>query len=141
MNTATRSTDLRQILIERRRELQDDVQNRIREGRIDQRHDVGDHVDSSDAHIQEDIEFALLQMRARTLTRISEALIRLEAGNYGTCLSCECEITKRRLRALPFAVRCQECEEKREMAQQDRARHHIQPRDSFSLFPDVIGCQ
>jgi DnaK suppressor protein len=130
MNTATRSTDLRQILIERRRELQDDVQNRIREGRIDQRHDVGDHVD-----------FALLQMRAQTLTRISEALIRLEAGNYGTCLSCECEITKRRLRALPFAVRCQECEEKRELAQRDRARHHIQPRDSFSLFPDVIGCR
>ena len=89
MNTAARSTDLRQILIERRCELQDDVQNRIRAGRIDQSHDVGDHVDSSDAHIQLDIEFALLQMRAQTLTRISEALIRLEAGNYGTCLSCE----------------------------------------------------
>ncbi len=82
MNTATRSTDLRQILIERRRELQDDVQNRIRAGRIDQSHDVGDHVDTSDAHIQVDIEFAL----------------------------------------------------------QDRARHHVLPRDSSSLFPDVIGC-
>ena len=84
MNTATRSADLRQILIERRRELQDDVQNRIRGGRIDQSHDVGDHVDTSDAHIQGDIEFALLQMRAQTLTRISEALVRLEAGQYGT---------------------------------------------------------
>ena len=99
MNTATRNADLRQILIERRRELQDDVQNRIRGGRIDQRHQVGDDVDKSDAHVQGDIEFALIQMRAETLTRISAALVRLEAGKYGRCLSCGGEITKRRLRA------------------------------------------
>jgi DnaK suppressor protein len=108
--------------------------------RIDYSHDVGDQVDTSDAHIQGDIEFALLQMRAETLTRISEALVRLEAGGYGTCLSCGCEIAKRRLRALPFAVRCQGCDEKREIAQ-DRARHLVQPRDEASLFPDVTGSQ
>ena len=134
MNTATRSADLRQILIERRRELQDDVQNRIRGGRIDQSHDVGDHIDKSDAHIQGDIELALLQMRTETLGRISEALVRLEAGTYGRCLSCRGEIAKRRLRALPFAVRCQVCEEKREMAQQN-ARNIALPRGDASLFP------
>jgi RNA polymerase-binding transcription factor len=138
MNTATRTTDLRQILIERRRELQDDVQQRIRDGRIDQSHDVGDQVDTSDAHVQGDIEFALLEMRAQTLARISEALVRLEAGQYGTCLSCGCEITKRRLRALPFAVRCQGCEERREISQ-ERSRHPVQARESAALFPDVIG--
>ena len=139
MNTATRKADLRQILIERRRELHDDVQSRIREGRIDQSNDVGDHVDKSDVHIQGDIELALLQMRAETLTRISAALVRLEAGKYGTCLSCGGEITKRRLRALPFAVRCQGCEEQREIAQQDRARHLALTRDDASLFPDVTS--
>jgi RNA polymerase-binding transcription factor len=141
MNTATRSADLRQILIERRRELLDDVQNRIRGGRIDQSHQVGDDVDKSDAHVQGDIEVALIQMRAETLTRISEALVRLEAGKYGTCLSCGGEITKRRLRALPFAVRCQGCEEKREFAQQDRARHLALTRDEASLFPEVTSWQ
>jgi DnaK suppressor protein len=139
MNTATRSSDLREILIERRRELQDDLQNRIREGRVDHGHDVGDHVDTSDGHIQKDIEFALLQMRAETLTRISEALGRLEAGQYGTCLSCGCEIAKRRLRALPFAVRCQRCEEEREIAQQDRTRLNGMARNEASLFADVTG--
>jgi len=140
MNTTTRRADLRQILIERRRELQDDVQNRIRDGRIDQGRDVGDQVDTSDAHIQEDMEFALLQMRAETMTRITAALVRLEAGNYGTCLSCGGEISKRRLRALPFAVRCQGCEEKREMAETG-SRHPGQPRQNASLFPDVTGWQ
>jgi DnaK suppressor protein len=137
MYTTTRSADLKEILLERRRELQDDVQNRIRGGRKDQRDDVGDHVDKSDVHIQGDIELALLQMRAQTLTRISEALVRLEAGKYGTCLSCGGEITKRRLRALPFAGRCQGCEEKREFAQQDRARQLALTRDDASLFPEV----
>jgi DnaK suppressor protein len=141
MNTATRNADLRQILIERRRELQDDVQNRIRGGRIDQRRQVGDDVDKSDAHVQGDIEFALIQMRAETLTRISEALVRLEAGKYGTCLSCGGEIMKRRLRALPFAVRCQACEEKREFAQQDRARHLALTRDDASLLPELTSWQ
>ena len=140
MNTTTRRADLRQILIERRRELQDDVQNRIRDGRVDQGRDVGDQVDTSDAHIQEDMEFALLQMRAETMTRITAALVRLEAGNYGTCLSCDGEISKRRLRALPFAVRCQSCEEKREIAE-GRSRHPGQARQGASLFPDVTGWQ
>jgi DnaK suppressor protein len=141
MNTATRNADLRQILIERRRELQDDVQNRIRGGRTDQRNDGGDQVDKSDAHRQGDIELALLQMRAKTLTRISEALVRLEAGQYGTCLSCGGEITKRRLRALPFAVRCQTCEEQREFAEQNRARYLALTRDEASLFPDMTSWQ
>lgn len=64
MTTATRRSDLRQMLVERQRELQDDVQNRIRGARVDQSHDVGDHVDTSDAHMQGEIEFAQLQMRA-----------------------------------------------------------------------------
>src|SRR6185503_21199461 len=108
---------------------------RIRDGRIDSRRDVGDHVDTSDAHTQEDIEFALLQMRAETVGRINEALVRLEAGKYGTCRSCGGDITKRRLRALPFAVRCQSCEEEREIAEQDRSRHLALTRDDTSLFP------
>jgi DnaK suppressor protein len=140
MNTATRRADLRQMLIGRRREVQDEVQNWIRGGQIDRSIEVGDHVDMSDAHIQGDIELALLQMRAETLTRIGEALVRLEAGRYGTCLSCNSEISERRLRALPFAVRCQPCEERREIAQ-NHARRLAQPRDAASLFPDVTGWQ
>jgi len=140
MNTATRSADLRQMLIERRCEVQDEVQDRIRGGRVDRSTEVGDHVDMSDAHIQGDIELALLQMRAETVTRIDEALLRLEAGRYGTCLSCDCEISERRLRALPFAVRCQTCAERREIAQ-NHARRLAHPRDAASLFPDVTGWQ
>jgi DnaK suppressor protein len=71
------------------------------------------------------------------VTRIDEALVRLDAGEYGSCRECGSGIAEQRLRALPFAVRCQACEERREQAQ-GRARQLAQRRGGFSLFPDAI---
>ena len=53
-------------------------------------------------------------MSLETVTCIDDALVRLDAGKYGCCFECACEISERRLRALPFAVRCQVSEERRE---------------------------
>jgi DnaK suppressor protein len=99
---------------------------------------VRDDLEVSAADIERDIEFALLEMRTETLTRIDDALIRLDAGEYGSCVECDGEIAERRLRALPFAVRCQACEEKREQ-EQGRARHLAQQRGGLSLFSDVVS--
>ena len=137
-DTTMRNAGLRQMLSERRREMQDDVQSRIRDGRTDRPNEVRDDLEVSDADIQGDIELALLQMRAETLIRIDEALVRLDAGKYGSCFECESEISGRRLRALPFAVRCQACEERREQ-EQGHARQLAQRRGSLSLFSDVVS--
>jgi DnaK suppressor protein len=136
-DTTSRHAGLRQMLMERRRQMQDDIQSRIRHGRTDRPNEVRDDLEVSDADIQGDIEFALLQVRAETLTRIDEALVRLDAGKYGSCFECEGEISERRLRALPFAVRCQACEERRE-EEQGHGRHLAQRRGGFSLFSDMI---
>ena len=64
--------------------------------------------------MHEDMDRALLQMRAETLNRIDDAISRLDDGNYGRCFECDAEIAAPRLRALPFAVRCRTCEEQRE---------------------------
>ena len=136
IDTTTRDAELKQMLTDRQRELQGEVQRRIRDGRLDRSQDVGDAVEHSDAGIQENIELSLIQMRAETLARIEAALVRLDAGKYGFCFECERHISERRLRALPFAVRCQTCEEKREQ-EQGSARQQNQRRESISLFPDV----
>jgi DnaK suppressor protein len=78
---------------------------------------VLDAAEASEADIQDDIEFALIQMKAETLAKITEALSRLEEGTFGYCFECGDEISERRLRALPFAVRCKACEEAREVAE------------------------
>jgi DnaK suppressor protein len=131
-DTAIRNADLRHMLSERRRELLDEVQSRIRDARTDRPKEVRDDLEDSDADIQGDIELALLQMRAETLSHIDEALVRLDAGKYGSCLECESEISDRRVRALPFAVRCQACEERREQAR-GHARQRAQHRGALSL--------
>jgi len=132
--------ELKRMLDDRRREILSEVHEKMRDVRIEGPtatvQGVLDAVESSEADIQEDIEFALIQMKAETLQKIDEALARLEDGTYGNCFECGEEISERRLRALPFAVRCKDCEEAREVAQQ-RERVQSQRRGAASLFFDL----
>ena len=107
------------MLDNRRRELVAEVQGRMRDVRNEgsKERDVLDQGESSEVDIQEDIELALIQMKSETLNKIHAALRRLEEGSYGDCFECGDEISEARLRALPFAVRCKECEEARETAE------------------------
>src|SRR6187549_2332563 len=137
-----RYAELTRILEERRREIMDQVQEKIRDVRTESPNSptqgVLDAAESSEADIQDEIEFALIQMKAETLNKIEEALRRLEEGTYGFCFECGEEITEKRLRALPFAVRCKDCEEAREVKQQ-RDRLMAQRRGAASLFIDMQG--
>ena len=138
---STRYDELKRMLEERQRELTQEVQGRIRGVRADgaeKPHEVMDQGETSEVDIQEDIELALIQMKAETLNKINEALARLETGRYGFCFECGEEITEARLRALPFAVRCKDCEEARENAA-NRERMLSQRRGSTSLFYDLQG--
>ena len=135
-----RYLELKKMLDERRSEVLSEVQGRIRDARTESSsgrlNEVFDPGESSEADIQEDIEFALIQMKAETLNKITEALTRLEEGAYGYCFDCGEEISPKRLRALPFAVRCKDCEEAGEVAVQ-RERTLTQRRGASSLFFDT----
>ncbi len=48
------------------------------------------------------------------LRRVTSALVRMDAGEYGICIDCGAEIPDARLEANPFAERCVECEERHE---------------------------
>ena len=134
----TRYNELKKMLEERRRELMNSVQGKMRDVRAEGNKDreVLDQGESSEVDIQEDIEFALIQMKSETLNKIDAALRRLEDGTYGDCFECGDEISEARLRALPFAVRCKDCEEARETAEQ-RERLLAQKRGSSALFFDM----
>jgi DnaK suppressor protein len=135
-----RYLELKRMLEDRQKEILSEVQERMREARSENAssklNEVLDAGESSEADIQEDIEFALIQMKAETLNKITEALSRLEEGTFGDCFDCGEEISPKRLRALPFAVRCKECEEAREVAVQ-RERTLAQRRGASSLFLDM----
>ena len=136
----TRYEELKKMLDERKREILSEVHEKIRDVRTEntfgKMNEVLDAGESSEADIQEDIEFALIQMKAETLSKISEALARLEEGAYGNCFECGEEIAEKRLRALPFAVRCKDCEEQKEAVEQ-RQRQLTARRGATSLFFDI----
>jgi len=133
----SRSDELRKMLEDRLYELRRDVHGRIREARVDSSNErqAIDQGETSELDTQDELEFALIQMKAETLNRIDAALRRLEEGTYGRCFECGNEIAATRLRALPFAVRCKDCEEIRELAEQ-RERSAAQRRTVSALLFD-----
>lgn len=132
-----RHVELKRILEERRREILNEVKDKMRdvriEGALGESQGVLDAAETSESDIQDDIEFALIQMKAETLHKIDEALSRHAEGSYGFCFECGDEISEPRLRALPFAVRCKDCEEEREVAA-ERERALSQRRAAGSLL-------
>ena len=136
-----RYAELRRILEDRRRELSSELRRQIHDvraiGPADMAHGVVDAEEASVSDIQEDIEIALMQMKSETLNRVNEALGRLEAGSYGFCYECGEEISGPRLRALPFALRCKDCEEEREAA--EAREKFVARRSGTSMIMDMTS--
>jgi DnaK suppressor protein len=115
---------LKQMLEERRREIQDTLRQ-VREAVPATADEVQDAEEKSVADFVREMEFAIVEMKAETLGRIDEAIQRVEEGTYGTCADCGREIAEARLKALPFAtlcVSCQEAEESRAAAERATPR-------------------
>ncbi len=140
VSSKSRYAELKHMLEERQRELQAEVKGKMRDVRAEgtwgtKQNEVFDAVESSESDIQDEIEFALIQMKSETLNKVNDALSRLDQGDYGNCFECAEEIAPKRLRALPFAVRCKDCEEAREVAEK-RERQQVR-RGASSLFLDM----
>lgn len=75
----------------------------------------------SDAY-EQDFSLRFIENEQETLDEISAALQRIEKGTYGMCETClqngvptsKAAILKARLKAIPYARNCVECERKRE---------------------------
>lgn len=140
MARRSRFNELKTMLEARRRQLLHEVHVKMRDARTDValERDVLDQAESSEVDTQGEIGFALIQMKAETLNQIDTALRRLGEGTYGDCVECGEEIAQARLRALPFAVRCKDCEEARETVEQ-RQRLVARRRGSLALFLELAN--
>ncbi len=57
-------------------------------------------------------DLALRERSKAELTRVDAALRAIEAGSYGTCVSCGKPIAAERLEAIPWAPTCIDCARK-----------------------------
>jgi len=109
--------DVRRMLVERRRELLKEIQRSVRDVRetgSNTDHHATDLAETVEAEPEDDLLFALIQMKAEMLERVNQAVRHFDEGTYGYCVDCGEVIAAARLRAMPFAVRCLDCEETRE---------------------------
>ena len=116
---------LKSMLEDRRREIQDKLRS-LRETLPTDATTVKDAEEQSVDDFVQEMDFALMEMKAESLGKIDEAIRRLEAGVYGVCAECGTEIAAARLKALPFATLCVSCQEREENEQGDvrEARVH-----------------
>ncbi|MBW3543931.1 MAG: TraR/DksA family transcriptional regulator [Planctomycetes bacterium] len=61
-----------------------------------------------------DAEVNLASTQHELLSQVQSALERIEEGEFGRCVDCGGEIAAERLKAIPYAARCVECERKAE---------------------------
>jgi len=78
------------------------------------------------------MDFALMEMESQTLRKIDEALLRLGEGTYGVCTECDEAISEARLKALPFATLCRDCQEQ---AEENEALRNARPSRFFEDAP------
>ena len=64
-----------------------------------------------------ELEMAITALKGDMRQRVAAALSRLAEGSYGRCESCGLDIAIARLEAMPFALRCRDCEAAREANQ------------------------
>jgi DnaK suppressor protein len=110
---APRLEVLREILTQERT----NAQARIRDLRRNQRDDAigspGDEMDIARSLTDVETNASLVERAEERLKAIDDAIGRLDRGRYGICEQCENEIAVERLKVLPFAVYCVDCQQER----------------------------
>lgn len=78
----------------------------------------GDEGEAATRALTAEVESDAMDRRVRMVKQVDLALRRLaEGGAYGFCADCGEEIGVERLRSLPFALRCRDCQEAWEAAE------------------------
>jgi DnaK suppressor protein len=122
---------LKLMLEDRRREIQDKLRS-LRDTLPVEAATVKDAEEQSVDDFVQEMDFAIMEMKAESLGKIDEAIRRLEAGVYGVCAECGTEIAEARLKALPFATLCVSCQE-REENEQAELREAGRPHETAAL--------
>jgi len=99
-----RLLDERRVLVRQR--------DRVLEAVPDQVHPPGQNEIAPSEGI--DIEISLDEGDAARIRDIDAALQLIKDGTFGKCAECGCDIAEARLEAIPSALYCVHCEEKRE---------------------------
>jgi len=103
--------DVKKMLLQMRKELLLEVTQTMRAESDHLKFDIGDFYDHASTDRERELALMLADREREKLTHVDDALKRIETGTYGICESCEEEIDRERLAAMPFTKLCLSCQE------------------------------
>jgi len=117
-SSEVRTEDLRKMLVNKRESVVKNTKEEVSKyisGESRQLVETAlDGGDWSVIDLSEDLRLQKLGANNDTIIKIDEAIRKLDEGTYGLCEDCGDEISHERLRILPFAIRCRDCQEDHE---------------------------
>jgi len=94
---------------------------RVRKGELEiDRDDSPDELDMALAESSLSFAGQIRERESKLLSRIEEALERIDLGDYGECTSCGEEVGVKRLLARPVARLCITCKDEQELLERQR---------------------
>jgi DnaK suppressor protein len=76
---------------------------------------VDNHLaDTATVTLDREIDYTLEENSEHVLKAIEAALVKIEAGTFGICETCEQPIAEDRLAAIPYATQCIDCKRREE---------------------------
>lgn len=110
---------LRKLLIKKREDIVKEAKSEIKKFKTGEKKQIVETVmddgDLSVVDLSEDISLKQLSTHREMLIKIDAALRKIDDNTYGICEECGDEISEDRLKILPFAIYCRDCQEKKEM--------------------------
>ena len=117
--TAAQLKELKALLLARRKDLQAQMEQNIA-NLAPAENNAGSVSQDENARLANqtrEVDSALTTMDAQDLARIDRALEAMEAGEYGQCEECGCNIPFERLKIEPMTQHCVACKSKLEEKQ------------------------
>jgi DnaK suppressor protein len=105
---------IKDMLLKMREDLVHEIARRSKATTEPGAQDIGDVLDSVSEERTRELDMILTDREKRKLLQIDDALDRIDDGAYGQCEECGVKIPRARLKVLPFAKFCVECQEKNE---------------------------
>jgi DnaK suppressor protein len=114
----TRKERLRKLLIQKREDIVKEAKSEIKKFKSGEKKLLVETMDDGDLSVvdlAEDISLKQLSTHREILIMIDAALRKLQDGTYGACEDCGDEISEERLKVMPFAIYCRDCQERKEL--------------------------
>lgn len=103
----------KKMLLEEKQKVMNNSRKDLEDIRVDI-DDLPDETDLAAAEMTQNLAFKLRDRERLLLSKIDQALAKIDEGTFGTCEECEEPIEAKRLEARPVSTLCLPCKEREE---------------------------